>query len=239
MLKLENLSFQYNHFSFSLKNINLILEPGDFLGIFGFNSSGKSTLLKIITGIIPEYESGDLSGNISFNNENLLHIPINSRSGIAGIIFQDPVNQFFFSDLEDEFRFVLRNNGFSEDETEIRTVECLDKVGLTSYLHSDPNHLSYGQRKLALLGLNLALNPEILILDEIFSSLDSESKEKITQVILDYRKTGKIIINVDREIRNHKLANKVIWLDNGIIKYSGDSNNFFEISEIQGFLINE
>lgn len=228
MLKIQNLNFKYSTDNFKLQDISFSLQEGEYLGITGLNNSGKTTLLKILIGIIPEFDKGELTGALEYFDEDLTEYSLNQKAGKMGIIFQNPDHQFFFTTLEDEIIFSLENLQYPPEDIPTAVKRVLKKVNLLEYKDIDPNNLSYGQKKLALLAINIAIDPEILLLDEIFVSLDNNTKSMINEIILDLKSQGKLIINVDKDINNLKSSDKILILESGEIEYLGNSFSFFE-----------
>ncbi len=228
MLKVSNLNFQYPSSIFKLNKISFDIKSGEYFGITGNNASGKTTLLKTLVGIIPEFQNGEFSGEISFLDKNLSDIPLNEKPEIFGLIFQNPDDQFFFTTLEDEIIFLLENMNIAESEAELKIQSVLEITGLKKFRYSNPNTLSYGQKKLALLCINLVIEPKILLLDEIFSSLDDKTTQQIKTILTAYKNKNNIIISVDRNINNLTDSDKILILDNGEIDFLGNTSEFFK-----------
>lgn len=228
MLKVSNINFKYPGSNFKLNNISFDLKLGEYFGISGNNASAKTTLLKILIGIIPEFQNGEFSGEIKFLDKNISNIPLNEKPGIFGLIFQNPDDQFFFTTLEDEIVFLLENMNIPENEAESKIQSVLEITGLEKFRYSNPNTLSYGQKKLALLCINLVIEPKILLLDEIFSSLDESTTQKIKGILIEYKNKNNIIINVDRNINNLSDSDKILILEDGEIAFLGNTSDFFE-----------
>ncbi|MCK4666771.1 ABC transporter ATP-binding protein [Candidatus Dependentiae bacterium] len=228
MLKASNINFKYPSSIFKLNNISFDIKLGEYFGISGNNAAGKTTLLKFLVGIIPEFQKGDFSGEIKFKDKNISDIPLNEKPEIFGLIFQNPDDQFFFTTLEDEIIFLLENMNIAESEAELKIQSVLEITGLEKFRYSNPNILSYGQKKLALLCINLVIEPKILLLDEIFSSLDESTTQKIKRILMEHKNKNNIIINVDRNINNLSDSDKILILDDGEIAFLGNTSDFFK-----------
>lgn len=209
IIDLQDISLELNKQSI-LKHISFQVNPGDFLTITGPSGSGKSTVLKLIAGLISR-----TSGDIKLN-EKLIdsYDPIEYRR-IVSYCFQTPV--LFGETVKDnlEFPYIIRKQDFDES----RAISELESVGLPSnYLHKSINELSGGEKQRVALIRNLIFLPKILLLDEITSALDSESKNIIHALINRLNDSNKItIIAVTHDDNEIKLADQLINIEAGKI----------------------
>lgn len=194
MIHLKDVSYSYDKFN-ALYKINLDINIGEAIAFIGPNGSGKSTLMKLINGLIYPSE-GVYKFNGSVVNEKamqdnkfskLLHKKI-------GFVFQNSEVQLFCSNVFDEIAFGLRQMGMTEKEVLKRVEDILRFLNIEELRERQPYHLSGGEKKKVAIASVLALNPEILVLDEPMNALDPKTKRFIREMLLTLNKAGKTII---------------------------------------------
>lgn len=213
MIKIEELYFKYKTGEYILKNINLQIDKGECIAIVGKNGSGKSSLAKLIAGIMKPTK-----GNIEIDDINTKDKKkyIDLRKKI-GIVFQNPENQIIFNNIKDELSFALKN--LQLEDTEKRINYALEKVDFKNDKISkiDIDELSLGQKqRIAIAGV-LAVNPTYIVLDEPTTMIDSEGKQTIYNIIKSLKKLGYTIIYITNNTEEILLADKTIVLKNGEI----------------------
>lgn len=165
-IKIENLSYSYSHGKPVLKNVSLDIRPGEKFGIIGPSGSGKSTLLLHLNGVLSG-QGSVIIGNTPVTNKNLEEI-----RRMVGLVFQNPDDQLFNPTVEEDVAFGPLNFGFTPEETAIMVKEALGTMHLEGFEKLTSHHLSLGERKRVALATVLVLQPEVIALDEPFSSLD-------------------------------------------------------------------
>lgn len=219
ILKTENLNFVYSEKTpfemAALKNINIEIEKGDFVGIIGHTGSGKSTLVQHFNGLVKP-----TSGKIYFNGEDIWadESKINDLRFKVGLVFQYPEYQLFDATVESDIAFGPRNMGLSDEEIKERVQLAAHYVGLeNSLLNKSPFDLSGGQKRRAALAGVLAMKPEVLILDEPCAGLDPIGRDTILDRICEFRKeSGTTILFVSHSMEDvAKVADKVLVMNNG------------------------
>jgi len=228
VIKLKDVYFQYRDAKdFALKGINLEIPKFKYVAILGHNGSGKSTLSKVLVGLYKP-QSGKLEiDNVEYNKVNLVQI----RKKI-GIVFQNPDNQFVGSTVEDDIAFGLENKQIPSHEMGRIIHELSDVTGMNKYLQYEPEKLSGGQKQRVAISSVLALDPNVIIFDEVTSMLDPKGKTdvlKIIKRIQDNKK--KTLISITHDMDEAILADTVIVMSNGKIIAKGDPkkilhNNF-------------
>jgi cobalt/nickel transport system ATP-binding protein len=169
----QDIRYAYPDGTSALKGLSFIIKKGEKVAIIGPNGSGKSTLLTLFNGI--RRAEGMLKiFNLSITKENL-----NTIKKTVGIIFQNPDDQLFCPTIFEDVAFGLLNLGLSSEEVKKGVANALDSVGLKGYENRSSFHLSYGERKIASLATVLAINPEIIAMDEPTSNLDLSHRRKI------------------------------------------------------------
>lgn len=194
LIELNNLSFEYED-SIALKDINLLINNGECIGIEGDNGSGKTTLIKIINGLI--FSS---SGSYFFDGEKVSEKTMKNDDFSKklhqriGYVFQNPETQLFCGSVREEIEFGLRQMNLSEDEINTRCEDVMELMGVKEIENKAPYHLSGGEKKKTAFAAILAMNPEILVLDEPMNGLDRKSKEKLMNFLRAWKTAGKTLI---------------------------------------------
>ena len=211
----------------ALKNINLKIEDGQFIGIIGHTGSGKSTLIQHMNGLMKA-----TSGGIYFNGRDIYEADYDKKElrTKVGLVFQYPEHQLFETTIFDDVCFGPRNQGFSKDEAGLRAFEALKLVGMPESLYyQSPFELSGGQkRRVAIAGV-LAMKPEVLILDEPTAGLDPKGRDEILDLIADmHRKRQITVILVSHSMEDvAKYVQRIIVMNSGEILYDGTPQEVF------------
>lgn len=194
MIELIDVNYSYEG-SKALNSINLKIEKGQSVSLLGPNGSGKSTLLKLINGIIfPN------SGVYSFDGQEITEKKLKdvkfskSFHQRLGFVFQNSETQLFCSNVYDEIAFGPRQMGMDEKAVEERVDDCLNLMNMISFKNRQPYHLSGGEKKKVAIACVLALNPDVLVLDEPMNGLDPRTERWLAEFILKLNKAGKTII---------------------------------------------
>ncbi len=220
ILNIKDLNFSFSKNNSILNNINFKIEKGSLCIIAGANGSGKSVLLKCIKGLLKPQ-----SGTIEINDQNFSNNSKERRKKI-GLVFQDADSQIVGQTVEKDIRFGMENLNLDSETKSERLDEITKLLSLANKLNRKPRELSGGEkRRLAIAGI-LAMNPDIIFLDEPFANLDYPSVIKVLETLLLLQKQGHTIIIVSHEI--DKIAahsQKIILLKNGSIVKNDTSNN--------------
>lgn len=216
--------------SYALKNINLKIDDGEFVGIVGHTGSGKSTLVQHLNGLLtPAY------GNIYYNGVDI-HDGMNKKElrSKVGLVFQYPEYQLFETTVIKDVSFGPKNMGLPKLEVDVRSFDALSQVGIgEELLDASPMELSGGQkRKVAIAGI-LAMQPDVMILDEPAAGLDPKGKEEILELIYDiHKENNTTIIMISHSMEDvAKYADRMIVMDNGEIKLDGKPEEIFQFEE--------
>ena len=232
LLQIENLSWRYEGSTqWALENINLEVNKGDFVTIMGRTGAGKSTLCKCINSLIPRRSRGSMKGIVKIAGLNTRRANFYKITDMVGIVFQDPETQFLMMTVEDEIALGLENKGFSPKDIRTKIMDVMEKIGLdNAYISKTPTELSGGEKQKVAIAMMLALDPELILLDEPTSDLDPVGKTTIFKVIEKLRKekeTTIILVSHESE-RVAKFSNKVIILDKGKITLQGNTKEIFK-----------
>ena len=231
ILETKNLSYVYSDGTpfrvTAINNVNISIEKGEFVGIIGHTGSGKSTLVQHLNGLLTPS-----SGEVLLDGKNINESKITRRQARfkVGLCFQYPEYQLFESTVYKDISFGPKNMGLSEDEIDNRVKKAADFVGLKSdMLNKSPFDLSGGEkRRVAIAGV-MAMEPEILILDEPSAGLDPRGRDMIAEMISSYRKTtGSTVIIVSHSMEDvAKSADKVLVMNKSEVEMFGTVNEVF------------
>ena len=231
-IKLEHVNYIYGegtaYEKHALKDINLEIPDGQFLGIIGHTGSGKSTLIQHLNGLIKA-----TSGVIYYSGENIYAEGYSMKElrSHVGLVFQYPEYQLFEEDVLSDVCFCPKNLGLSEEEVKMRSLEALHQVGLKEkYYDKSPFDLSGGQkRRVAIAGI-LAMHPEVLILDEPTAGLDPKGRDDILdQIAKLHEERGITVILVSHSMEDvAKYVDRIIVMDHGCMKFDGEPKKVFE-----------
>ena len=178
-LLVERLAFAYPDGHQALFGVDLRIESGERVALLGPNGAGKTTLVMHLNGILGGGEGSVSVGGLPVVKENLQEV----RRRV-GIVFQDPDDQLFMPTVRDDVAFGPANLGVRGAELEARVEKALAAVRLTDLADRPPYHLSFGQRRRAAVATVLAMEPEIIVLDEPSSNLDPASRRELAQILL-------------------------------------------------------
>lgn len=217
----EQLNFAYGNSREILKDLDFSVEEGEYVAILGPSGCGKSTLCHILCGIIPNVVDGRITGEVHVGGISLREAELKDLAKTIGFVMQDADRQIVSATVEDELAFGPENFCVSPEEIRIRVDGVLDLFGLTDMKDRDPNRLSAGEKKLVTIGSVLVLEPGVILLDEPFSPLDKENKQKVMSAIEILRKQGKTVVVVEHDRDSVARADRWILLEDGRIKSSG------------------
>lgn len=211
----------------ALRNINLTIQDGEFIGLIGHTGSGKSTLTQLLNGLIRAS-----SGDILYNGESIYQEKYNllALRGKVGLVFQYPEHQLFEVSVIKDVEFGPKNLGISKEETRERAQQALKDVGLSEEFYElSPFELSGGQkRRVAIAGV-LAMEPEVLILDEPTAALDPLGKEEILELVKHLQKEkGITVILVSHSMEDvAKYVDRLIVMNQGEVAFNDTPKKVF------------
>lgn len=199
----ELISIRNLHFSYSkkpvLRGINLSIGKGEFVGVIGPVGSGKSTLLFAMNGVIPHLLGGNFKGEVSICGMSTRAYKVSELSRSVGTVLQSPDSQIFSLKVRDEVAFALENRKLPREEIERRVDKYLKLFGLHSMKEEDPNNLSEGQKQKLALASTLAMEPEVILMDEPSSSLDFGAAVELYAILKDLNNAGRTIVVVEHD----------------------------------------
>ena len=216
-IRVEDLTFSYDGERNAVNHVSFSIEDGSYTTIIGHNGSGKSTIAKLLIGLL-EKESGDIYvDNQALTEENIYDI----RDKI-GIVFQNPDNQFIGATVADDIAFGLENHQVETSKMQPIIERFAQKVNMSAYMNSEPTKLSGGQKQRVAIAGVLAMSPQIIIFDESTSMLDPQGKAEINELIQEIHKESKMtIISITHDIEEVAHSDDVIVMDDGRIVMHG------------------
>ena len=230
--KLENVSYKYPLEDREiLKNINLDIKKGEFWAVIGKNGSGKTTLCNVLRRFVPDFYKGELTGKIILENKELKDYSAKEIVQKVGFVFQNPFTQIsgVKETVFEEIAFGLENLALDPDYIWKRVDETLKLLHIEGLRDKNPYELSGGQGQKVALASIIAMDPEIMVIDEPTSQLDPKGTEEIFEIINILKKEGKTIILVEHKLELiAEYAEKVLVLDEGEVILSGNTEDILK-----------
>lgn len=225
MFKINNLTYQYDKKRKALDNVSMDFDKGNIIGIIGSNGSGKSTLFNNLMGIL-KATSGEIlyrGNNLKYDKKSLYKL----RREV-GVVFQDPEKQIFYSMVYDDIAFALRNIGTDEDIIKVRINQALDAVNGKDFIDRPVHSLSYGQKKRVAIASVIAMNNDLILLDEPTAGLDPESTKAIVEIIKSLHNKGKKIVITSHDMNLiYDICDYVYVLNKGKVINEGSTEDVF------------
>jgi len=234
LIEAKNLSYTYpGATKQSIRDVSITIEKGDFVILTGPSGCGKTTLCRCFNGLIPHFYSGKLEGNLTVAGLKVADSKIHELAKHVGFVFQNPENQLFALSVEKDVAFGLENFGISRDEMRKRVDWALQTAGIESLRERAPHELSGGQQQRVAIASVLAMQPEVMVLDEPTSFLDPLGALKIFEVINELnKKLGITVVLVEHRLDlASKYANHVIIMDDGKVVLDGEPRKVFNSEE--------
>lgn len=215
ILSLNNVTFSYTPEDQAsrnaVENVSFVVEEGEWIAIVGHNGSGKSTIAKLMNGLLFPQQ-----GDVRILREPLSEDNLWESRSLMGMVFQNPDNQFVGATVQDDVAFALENNGVAFEDMVKRVHAALEQVKMSQFLDHEPHHLSGGQKQRVAIAGALALKPKLLILDEATSMLDPQGRVEVLQTVQTLRaETGLTVISITHDLEEAMLANRVLFMNDG------------------------
>lgn len=216
-IRVEDLTFSYDGERNAVNHVSFSVEDGSYTTIIGHNGSGKSTIAKLLIGLLEKE-----SGNIYVDEQALTEENIYDIRDKIGIVFQNPDNQFIGATVADDIAFGLENHQVETSKMQPIIERFAQKVNMSAYMNSEPTKLSGGQKQRVAIAGVLAMSPQIIIFDESTSMLDPQGKAEINELIQEIHKESKMtIISITHDIEEVAHSDDVIVMDDGRIVMHG------------------
>lgn len=231
IIEVKNISYRYDHKSedYILKDVSFHVKQGEWLSIVGHNGSGKSTTVRLIDGLL-EAESGD----ILISGDKLTVDNVWEKRRQIGMVFQNPDNQFVGATVEDDVAFGLENQGMDYPMMVKRVHEALELVGMQNFKEREPARLSGGQKQRVAIAGVVALQPDIIILDEATSMLDPEGRLELIRTVKEIKdKNHLTVISITHDLDEISLSDRVLVMKNGRVESTATPRELFSRPDLE------
>ncbi|MFW6266461.1 MAG: ABC transporter ATP-binding protein [Halanaerobiales bacterium] len=225
----DSLSYKYDSSQeTNLENINLEVKKGEIIGVLGVTGAGKTTLMRTLNGLIPQFFEGDISGRVEVKGLDTQVYQIQSLIRKVGFVFDDPETQIFGTNVREDVAFGPANYGLPRQEIVKKIKDALYMVGLDGYEDRSTAKLSGGEKQRVAIAGVFAMGPDILILDEPTAALDPVGKSKIFEIIRELQAKGITILLVEHETEEvARIADRIIVLNEGQLVKEGSTREIF------------
>lgn len=235
MIEFQNVSFAYpDSTDGGLKNISLTVPDGQFVLLCGRSGCGKTTLTRLLNGLIPQFFAGELTGKVLLNGESIPDKPMYRIAEKVGSVFQNPRTQFFNVDTDSEIAFGMENEALPQERLAPRVTETAKALHIENLLNRNIFALSGGEKQKIAFASVYAMNPEIYLLDEPSSNLDMATIYELREHLKLIKAQGKTVV-----VAEHRLyylmdvADRIVYLENGSIAGDWTPEQFRAISAQQ------
>lgn len=237
MILIDHVAFSYgeeNESTGGVQDINLNIEDGQFIVLCGKSGCGKTTITRLINGLIPHYYEGKMSGSVWVNGAKASEQPIYNTAKTVGSVFQNPRSQFFNVDTTSEITFGCENLGHPEQSIRERLEKTVRDFRLEKLMGRNIFHLSGGEKqKIACAGVSI-MEPDVFVMDEPSSNLDASSILDLRATLAFWKSQGKtIIVSEHRLYYLRGLADRFIYLTSGQVKKDYSATEFEKLTEQQ------
>ena len=237
MIKIDHISFSYgeeNENTGGVRDIDLNIEDGQFVVLCGESGCGKTTVTRLINGLIPHYYEGKMTGEVWVNGAKVSEQPLYDTAAVVGSVFQNPRSQFFNVDTTSEITFGCENLGQPEKDIRERLAKTVRDFRLEKLMDRNIFHLSGGEKqKIACAGVSI-MEPDVLVMDEPSSNLDAASILDLRKTLAFWKSQGKtIIVSEHRLYYLRGLADRFIYLADGQVSHDYSAAEFEQLTEQQ------
>ena len=237
MIKIDHISFSYgeeNENTGGVRDIDLNIEDGQFVVLCGESGCGKTTVTRLINGLIPHYYEGKMTGEVWVNGAKVSEQPLYDTAAVVGSVFQNPRSQFFNVDTTSEITFGCENLGQPEKDIRERFAKTVRDFRLEKLMDRNIFHLSGGEKqKIACAGVSI-MEPDVLVMDEPSSNLDAASILDLRKILAFWKSQGKtIIVSEHRLYYLRGLADRFIYLAEGQVSRDYSAAEFEQLTEQQ------
>lgn len=215
-----------------LRGVDLAIHRGEFLGLVGTTGAGKTTLCQCFNGLIPDYTRGTFEGTVTVAGRNTKESDVATLSAIVGLVFQDADAQLVMSSVLEEVMLGLTMRGTPTQEAREEAMNTLEAMGIAHLADRPPYALSGGQKQRVAIAAVMIMQPEILVLDEATSELDSLTVHRIFDMCQRLNRQGTTIVLVSHEMELLSLyATRLVLLEDGQVLLEGPPREVFQNAE--------
>lgn len=233
IIQISNVSFQYeNSEKGALHDVSLTVEPGECILLCGESGCGKTTITRLLNGLIPHFYEGTLNGMVEVCGLKIQEKELYTIAEKVGSVFQNPRSQFFCLDTTSEVAFGCENMGLSEDEIKQRIAKVTRELKMENLMGRNIFKLSGGEKQRVACASVSAMQPEIFVLDEPTSNMDLDAIEELKKTLLFWKKQGKTIVIAEHRLYWLKyICDRVIYMEEGHIVSDLPMKTFVTFSE--------
>jgi energy-coupling factor transport system ATP-binding protein len=234
VISVRNVRYKYpTSLDWILRTISLDVYRGEFLGIVGTTGAGKTTLCQCFNGLIPHYTLGTYEGRVVVEGRNTRETDVSDLSTMVGLVFQDADAQLVMSSVLEEAMLGLSMRGIPTHEAKEQAFHTLEAMGITHLADRPPHTLSGGQKQRAAIAAVMTMQPDILVLDEATSELDSQTVHRIFDMCQHLNEQGTTIVLVSHEMELlSQFADRLVLVDDGQVMLEGPPREVFQQAEI-------
>ncbi|MRG88045.1 energy-coupling factor ABC transporter ATP-binding protein [Salinibacillus xinjiangensis] len=224
-IEFQDVSFQYpNSEDWALKGVSFHIKPNEWVAIIGHNGSGKSTIAKLMNGLLSPQQGTIHVQELPINQETIWDV----RKKV-GMVFQNPDNQFVGTTVIDDVAFGLENHGIPREDMQKRISYSLKAVNMEEYVNHEPHNLSGGQKQRVAIASVLAVEPELIILDEATAMLDPKGRNSIMNTVHQVRQDRDVsVVTITHDLNEVLFADRVIVMNEGNVWFEGTPREVFQ-----------
>ncbi|WP_346235096.1 energy-coupling factor ABC transporter ATP-binding protein [Lysinibacillus telephonicus] len=231
ILSFNNVSYSYSpeipDARKAVQNVSFSIQKGEWIAIVGHNGSGKSTMVKMVSGLLFPQE-----GEVRFMKDVLTEENLWKTRSNIGMVFQNPDNQFVGATVQDDVAFALENNGVPFEDMVKRVHTSLEQVKMDKFLNHEPHHLSGGQKQRVAIAGAIAMRPKLLILDEATSMLDPQGRDEVLKTVRALREEiGLTVLSITHDVEEALYADRILFMNDGKKYAEGTPEEIFALGD--------
>ena len=235
MITIDQVSFAYAEGKNSLRDVSLTIHPGECVLLCGESGCGKTTVTKLINGLIPHFTAdGQLQGDVTVAGMPVRDTAVYELAKEVGSVFQNPKSQFFHLDTDSELEFGLENEGVPPEQIKSRVETTVRQLKIKKLMHRNIFSLSGGEKQLLAFASVYAMNPQIYTLDEPTANLDEEAIEKLRKQLIRLKEEGKTVVIAEHRLYFlADLVDRAVYIRDGRIEKSFSKAEFLAMEETE------